>query len=98
METPQFSLRYLFMVTSSVAIGSAMLGSPVACLQAIGLGILLFWLAKTFFLASMRLPTVLRELVFLAGLPAYVGAVVCIVFGLVRCFGVLTGSTPLINN
>ena len=84
-DSKQHDLRYLFFITTCVAVGLALCTQRGfhSGLRTIGLGIVEYWMAKGFFVISKRLPNVLREIVFLFGLPLFVGAMYCVLTGLV---------------
>jgi len=84
----QHGLRYLFFVTTCVAVGLGLISQNGihSALGKIGLGLLNYWIAKAFFTASTRLPKVLQEIVFLIGLPFFVGFLYCMFTGSVELF------------
>ena len=80
----QYELRYLFFVTTCVAIGVWLVCNFTGSLRLIGLGICSYWVAKAFFAGSVRLPKVVREIVFLFGLPFFAIAVYWLLSGFIR--------------
>lgn len=79
-DSRQFNLRYLFFVTTMVAIGLGLcVRPPHPALQGIGLSIVLFWLSRGIFVVSKLLPKIAREAVFLIGLPLFIGSMLFLV-------------------
>ena len=75
--TGQFSLGYVFFVTTIVAIAFGLCAPQFhPAVRRVGLSIVLFWAARGVFATSSLLPKVARELVFLVGLPLYAGAII----------------------
>ena len=91
MPTKRFSLRYVFFVMTSVAVGACLFGQPRfhPTIRAVGLSIVLYWIAKAFFVTSTRLPKVAREVVFLMGLPFYVSSALTCIGGILWFLGTL---------
>ncbi len=79
----QHSLRYLFFVTTCIAVGVGLVRQPGIhpSFKSIGLGIINYWIAKGLFAMSVRLPNPWREIVFMIGLPFFVGAMYCVITG-----------------
>lgn len=75
----KFSLGYLFFVTTMMAVGLGLYVGPFAIpLKGIGIGLVFFWLSRIIFASSTLLPKVAREIVFLLGLPIYIGSMLLI--------------------
>ncbi len=71
----QFRLGYLFFATTMVAIGLVLCVRPIhPAAQGIGLSVVLFWISRGIFAVSKLMPKVAREIVFLIGLPLYIGS------------------------
>ncbi|MEL6110084.1 MAG: hypothetical protein AAFU85_29070, partial [Planctomycetota bacterium] len=84
----QYSLRYLLFVVTSSAIGLSLAANVqfIAPARLIGVGICCFWCAIGIFAASLKVPSPGRELLFLGGLPLFIGCLWCILSGV---FGVV---------
>lgn len=83
-DTRQFRLGYLFFVTMMIALGlglSARASHPA--IQGIGLSIVLFWVSRGIFAVSKLMPKVAREILFLLGLPLFIGAIQFLLWALI---------------
>ena len=79
----QFGIRHLLIATFFLAVGMALAlnkGFPPA-VRIFGLGICLYWVAKTAFSLSTRISSPLKEALFLLGLPLYLVCIMCLLWG-----------------
>ena len=80
-ESRTFSIQYLLVVTASfaVAIGLAVETNFPIPIRLIGFATCCFWLSKGIFVTGMHLPTPMREIIFVIGLPLYL----CTIMGII---------------
>jgi len=76
-----FGISYLFLVVACWAVGLAMAANPILPnpLRLLGVGLCVYWIAKCFFVLSVRFESPVREVIFFVGFLIYIASVCSVV-------------------